>query len=270
MTPPKTDRCEVPAARTTVELIELLGRESRPMTLTEIARNLNANPPMILRLLRVLEASGWTRRVGAKGPYRLTARPLGFVARAVGADNLPTIVAPILKKVAQKTDCVAVVSIPGAEAAICLSFASPGKSIGVATRVGAELPYRATAPGKILLAFSNDAPLENVLKEPFTRFTPNTIATPEALLTELETTRIRGYAVDDEEACRGVVCLNVPLFDHQNECVATLGISELASHCSLKKLVAKNRAALLTAGKKISSELGYVGEYPPKFEPTDD
>ena len=49
----------------------------------------------------------------------------------------------------------------------------------------------------------------------FERFTHRTIATPEALRTEMEKTRRRGYAVDDEELEEGLRCIAVPLLDAQ-------------------------------------------------------
>lgn len=246
----------------TVQLIELLGRESRAMTLTEIARKLEANSPMVLRLLRVLEGEGWVRRVGAKGPYRLTPRPLHFIVRAVGTDNLTTVATPILKKVAQKTGCIAVVSVPGREAAVCLTFASPGEAVGVSTRVGGSYHYHASAPGKILLAYSSDAPRDEIAQKPLERYTPNTLTTNERLRAELADVLRFGYATDDEEAYRGIVCLNVPLFDYRDECVATLGISTLAFYYPIDSLVEHFRDVLFAAGKKISVDLGYTGDYP--------
>lgn len=258
----KKGHCEVPAARMTVELIELLGRESRAMTLTQIARKLEANSPMVLRLLRVLENQGWVRRVGAKGPYRLTPRPLHFITRAVGTENLTAIAAPILKKIAQKTNCIAVVSVPGSQAAVCLAFASPAEAVGVSTRVGGSYYYHASAPGKILLAYSNDAPLDEILQNPLEQYTPNTLDAAEKLTAELVQVRRHGYAVDNEESYRGIICLNVPLFNYQDECVATLGISTLAFYYTIDELVESFRDTLLSAGKKISEELGYTQEYP--------
>ena len=261
----RSERCEVPAAKMTVELVELLGAESRAMTLTEIAHGLKANSPMVLRLLRVLEAEGWVRRVGKKGPYRLTPRPLQFFVHAVGTDHLASIASPILKKVAQKTNCIAVVSVPSCDTAVCLAFASPNEAVGVSTRIGGSYPYHASAPGKILMAYSSDAPRDEILQNRLRRYTQNTLTTPEALSNELDVVRRNGYAVDNEEAYRGILCLNVPLFNHQKECVATLGISTLAFYCNIDELVENFRDPLLAAGKKISEELGCTGEYPVVF-----
>jgi len=47
------------------------------------------------------------------------------------------------------------------------------------------------------------------------RFTHRTIATVEALRAEMEKTRRRGYAVDDEELEEGLRCIAVPVLDAQ-------------------------------------------------------
>jgi IclR family transcriptional regulator, acetate operon repressor len=80
--------------------------------------------------------------------------------------------------------------------------------------VGFAGAAHARASGKVLLAFAPDALresylLENAL-EPVTR---RTIVEPGELRLELERTRLRGYALDEEEFREGVACVAAPLLD---------------------------------------------------------
>ena len=45
---------------------------------------------------------------------------------------------------------------------------------------------------------------------PLEQKTPHTLTTPEALLAELQATRLRGYGIDDEENELGINCVAVP------------------------------------------------------------
>ena len=61
-----------------------------------------------------------------------------------------------------------------------------------------------TSVGKAILAFLPEERINDIIRRTrFERFTNRTIATAEALRTEIEKTRRRGYAVDDEELEEG-------------------------------------------------------------------
>ena len=61
-----------------------------------------------------------------------------------------------------------------------------------------------TSVGKAILAFLPEERITEIVRRTrFERFTHRTIATPEALRAEIEKTRRRGYAVDDEELEEG-------------------------------------------------------------------
>ena len=90
----------------------------------------------------------------------------------------------------------------------------------------------------------------------FERFTHRTIATPEALRTEIEKTRRRGYAVDDEEFEEGLRCIAVPLLDAQRLPVAAVSVSGPSFRVTAQKLpsIANH---LLQCVRGISADMGY-------------
>lgn len=72
----------------------------------------------------------------------------------------------------------------------------------------------ARASGKTLLAFARPGVVERYLdRHELDPLTPNTITDPAALRAELERTRARGYAVDEEEFTAGVSCVAAPVLD---------------------------------------------------------
>ena len=75
---------------------------------------------------------------------------------------------------------------------------------------------------------------------------------------ELDSVRLLGFAVDDEENEQYVRCLAAPVFDHACKVIAALSVSGLIVHLPEDKIeevaeVVKARA------NKISSKLGYHG-----------
>ena len=253
-----------PAALKAIQLIELFGKEKRPLRLTEIAAKLNSNKAMTLRVLRVFEKEGWVRRNGDRGPYHLTLRPLHFVATALESNELVSFATPLVKKLAQVTNCLVTVSVPDETQATCVVYFEPSAAVRVSTRVGCQYPYHTSAPGKALLAYSSDEVVQGVLERGLTKFTPNTITEPKKLLKVLETIRQNGYAEDNEEGFRGIVCLYVPIFDYRNQCIAALGLCTLLSYDTVDGLRRKYLSLLFQNGEKISEVMGYVGTYPLK------
>jgi DNA-binding IclR family transcriptional regulator len=70
----------------------------------------------------------------------------------------------------------------------------------------------ARASGKALLAFGPPERLRGYMAVTTLQpLTPNTPDSPERLLAEIEATRSRGYAVDNEEFATGVSCISVPV-----------------------------------------------------------
>jgi len=91
----------------------------------------------------------------------------------------------------------------------------------------------------------------------FERMTTRTIATPEALRAELEKTRRRGYAVDDEELEEGLRCIAVPVLDAQRLPVAAVSVSGPSFRVTAQKLPAIANQ-LLQCVRGISMDMGYV------------
>ena len=86
--------------------------------------------------------------------------------------------------------------------------------------IGALSPLHCTALGKAFLAFGAAR-----LPDDLPAFTPRTMTTRRALSDEMERTRARGYAVDDEEFAPGIRCVARPIYDDAGAMVAAIGVS---------------------------------------------
>jgi len=68
--------------------------------------------------------------------------------------------------------------------------------------------------------------VEKILqKTGLAEFTPNTITSARALFADLERSRARGWALDDEERYHGMRCVAAPIHDAYGETIAGISVS---------------------------------------------
>jgi DNA-binding IclR family transcriptional regulator len=97
-------------------------------------------------------------------------------------------------------------------------------SLTIAARVGRRLPAHCTASGRVFLAFLPPDVVEGALSEPLEPCTNKTITSLARLREELEATRRRGYALDDEEFEAGIRAVSAPIRDIDGRVIAALSV----------------------------------------------
>jgi len=192
------------------------------------------------------------------GKFRLGLRLFDFGNRAIEQYDLRDRAQPHLRKLVTETEETAHLCILEQAHVIYLDKIEPARSVRMITRVGASNPVHCTSVGKAILAFLPEEKIADVIRRTrFERFTHRTIGSPEALRTEIEKTRRRGYAVDDEELEEGLRCIAVPVLDAQRLPVAAVSISGPSFRVTAQKLpsIANH---LLQCVRGISMDMGFV------------
>ncbi|MBU1336061.1 MAG: IclR family transcriptional regulator [Alphaproteobacteria bacterium] len=127
--------------------------------------------------------------------------------------------------------------------------------ISIASRTGGRLPANCTALGKAMMSALDPKHMVRMLEaweEPFVSRTPKSIKTRTQLVEDVDRSRARGFAIDDEETTEGILCVAVPL-------PSLGGASELyAVSASMPKFSAKPQRIESTANflKKMAQDLG--------------
>ena len=85
-----------------------------------------------------------------------------------------------------------------------------------------------SALGKVLLAGIEDSELEESVRAfDYHAFTPNTIITPDALLSTIAEVRKNGCAYDEEEYLLNTCCVAAPIVDYSGKTVAGISITRI-------------------------------------------
>jgi len=118
-------------------------------------------------------------------------------------------------------------------------------------------PAHCTSVGKAILAHQPLEIVERVIGAGLERFTETTITDPDALRTELERTRERGYAVDNGEHQPGLRCVGAPIRNQAGQVFAGISVSAPAWQLPMAEVDELNKVVIYHANL-ISQRLGYA------------
>lgn len=87
--------------------------------------------------------------------------------------------------------------------------------------------FHAMASGKAILAFLEEATVDRILDQSdLEQYTENTITETDALRSNLDRVRERGFALNDEEEILGIRAVGAPIFSKRGSVIGSLSISK--------------------------------------------
>ncbi len=203
---------DVKTAGRTVDLFEAFAHARAPMTLSELARALDAPQSSCFNLIRALEARGYLYGVGGSKRVYPT-RKLFEIADAIAAFEpiVPRVQAQLEALRDASRETVILGTRQGARVAY-LAVAEGRQTIRYISRAGELKPMHASAIGKALLMAmpaAQRAKLVGTLTLAGT--TPRTILTAQGLLDDIVAAETRGYAQTVGENVADVMAVAVAL-----------------------------------------------------------
>ena len=161
---------------------------------------------------------------------------------------------PVLETLAEKTSESVNLAVPGIDDLKLIDQVDGKHLLGATNWIGRNVPYHASALGKVLLAFGA-APLPvGTLQTKTTR----TITTRALLNSELEKVRKSGFAIIDNELEDGLVAVAAPVFNHEGKAIAAISISGPDARISRDQLI-KFGEHIIKELKKNSTSNGKAG-----------
>jgi DNA-binding IclR family transcriptional regulator len=245
----------VPAVDRAARLLGLLEADGRPMTISELARRLGINKGTMRDLLETLRAHGLVERDEDRKLYRLGPRLARLGMAALGQLDLARVARPFLVELATAVNGAVLLLVPHDDRATIVDKVDGGRvALEVSATIGRRIRLAAGACGKVFLAYLGEPERAARLAE-LRRPTARTITDPERYAAELEQTRRRGYATDDEEYLVGVRATSAPVFDARGRVAAAVLVIGLTASLPLDDLERTGQATARTA-KAISAALG--------------
>lgn len=203
-----------PAPRRTVQsvervfaLLELIMDLDRTVSLSELASSTSLPLPSIHRLLRALVPMGYIKQLPN---HRYMLGPGLIRIGATASKQLSALAQPWLTELADRLGETSSLALLDGDMVLYVAQAPSVQTMRMFTDVGHRVHAHDSGVGKAILAqLSDDAVRRIVARAGMPTPTERSIGKIEALISDLETIRIRGYSIDDGEQYVGVRCLAV-------------------------------------------------------------
>ncbi|WP_284165188.1 HTH-type transcriptional regulator BhcR [Frigidibacter sp. SD6-1] len=221
----KTDQNMVQSLDRALLLLRVLG-EAGGLTLTELAQRTGSSAPTVYRALTTLQTHGFAEmeepgqlwHVGG-GAFRVGS---AFLRRTKIVDRARQ----PMDRLMRLTGETANLGVEHRDQVLFLAQVETHEAIRAFFPPGTLGAMHVSGIGKALLAWMPPARVAAVVGEGgLARFTAQSHGDLASLTDDLDRTRARGYAIDDQERAEGMRCIAAPIFNAHGEPVAGLSIS---------------------------------------------
>ena len=220
----KDDEKQMSAVQRTISILEALSRVES-INLESLAKDTGLPKATLLRFLSTLISLGYVMRDDGD-LYHLTLKMFSTGSRSLSHIDLVTTAKPFAKRLAKELGETVHMGILEGDTAVYVLKEESMYTLRMYSQVGKRIPLYCTAIGKIFLSEMSDDELEEYFRtNPLKPFTPKSIRTHHALREELERTRQRGWAIDDEEHEENVFCIGAPVRDYTGKTIAAMSVS---------------------------------------------
>lgn len=249
------------SAARAIDVLELLAKNKKSMTLTEIGNKLGLPKSSCFDIVYTLVERGVLEVDNeAMKTFRLGIKLFQLGSAVLTQTNLHSIAHPQLIRLSKETGETVYLAIEDKGEIVYLDKVESDEPVRSTLSVGSRSIMYVTGLGKALLAAYPDEQVNKIIDsgELITR-TPYSIKTFEELQKDLENTRNRGYAIDDREGMEFLRCVAVPIRNYNNEPIAAISIAALDSRLPYEK-IPEFGAKITETALGISHRLGYTGD----------
>lgn len=247
----------VPAADRVLNILEFVAQQRDSSSVKEISEHLHIPYTSAFRLVKLLISRDYLEEDDQRsGYYHLGLQVLSLFNGMTYINDLRQVAHLELDRLAVESRQVVQLGILKGKSVTYIEQILPPNPVILYTAPYSVLPLNISAAGKVLAAFSSPTELHHLLEDTvFSKQTPKTIDNVPEFIQHLNTVRLQGYAVDDEEFSLGIGCLAAPIFNFERRCVAAVGVTGGIHdyHGEAKQALAD---MLLRYAQEISLKLG--------------
>lgn len=215
-----------------MDILDVLADDS-PLSVAELATRTGISRPAAYRIVQTMERRAYLVRDATTGHYSLGPALYGLGRAARTSTDLVRIVRPVLEALSAAFEETVNLAVLSKGDVIYIDTIDSAQHLRTSVQIAHRDSVYSTALGKAMLASLDDRELEHYLSgfAPAKR-TIHTKTTPTAFIAELDATRQRGYALDDEENEIGSRCVACAIVNSRRQPVAAISVSAPTSRAT--------------------------------------
>lgn len=207
-------------------LEKVVAEQDKGMTYSEIVAALNLPKSSVHRILKDLTGLDYLKFNSETKRYFGSLRLAALGAEVMSNFKLRDHVRPYLLELHRETEYTTNLGVlDGLMGVFVDKIESKDFGIKLFSEIGKTFPLHCTGLGKVLLAFSPEETTSKLLKAPLEAVTDKTITNPEVFKKELALIQQQGFALDNEEITRGIMCVAAPVFGFSQEMICAISIA---------------------------------------------
>ncbi|GAA5015784.1 IclR family transcriptional regulator [Actinopolymorpha pittospori] len=225
------------------------------VSMQQLADGLDLSRSATYRIVGQLREHGFvTERADGTG-VRLGVAAVRVGLQALAQTDLFAIAPPQLRRLVHDTAETAFLAVMDNDEMVYVLQEIGTQAVKMSSKLGSRAPIHCTGLGKAYLsALAEPERREIVSRLELIHYTPTTLTTPQALLAEVERSRLRGFAIDDSEREPDVRCLAAPVVGHDRKPVAALSVGGPAAR--IRAHETSIAGLVRNAARELSRQLG--------------
>lgn len=255
----KTDAYFLNTLEKGLEILNLFTPEHTSWTLNEIAQNSNLNKTTAYRYVNTLIQMGYLRKDPRTKILTVGPVALSLSYSLQGSFDLLRTIKPIIDQISDELNVTVDSTFWDGRKLIVLHRREAKNTLIFRLPPVVKEMY-CIAAGKAILAHLPESEMLRVIHlQNLVRRTPNTIYDKEALIADLEKTKRRGYALNNEEYIPGLLAIAAPFFNLQtNKVLGTVDFDFSTVGSSIASVEKKLAGPIIELANTISKAISGI------------
>jgi IclR family transcriptional regulator, KDG regulon repressor len=251
------DRKIIGSVQKAIDILNLFDAQNPELGTTEIAVTLEMPKSTAAGLVHTLKVNGCLEQNPQNRKYRLGFKLVELSTRLLNQIGLRQAALPHLRMLRDWCNEGVNLAVQDGGEVIYIERLFGTGILGMRSEIGKREPAHSTALGKAILSRSSDTEIKNFIDRcGLPAITPHTLTERARFIADLQLTRERGFALDNEENELGGRCVAAPIMDYARRVAAAVSISAPVQRLPDSQIALYGAKVKETAAM-ISRQLGY-------------
>ncbi|MEX1215499.1 IclR family transcriptional regulator [Saccharospirillum sp.] len=249
-------RTSLSSVSNALKMLKAFSDETSELGITELAKSLSVAKSTAHRIASTLVNDGFLEKNPANEKYRLGLALFRLGAQVRRRMNVSYESRPMLMDLRAKTNETILLAIPDEDQILYAFHLESSHAIRMRSDIGVRKPMVCTAEGQVMLAYMSESRRLPILKEPIKKRTAHTITDPEKLKAKLDTIRVQGYSLEDQESETGMRSIAAPIYNSERNVVGCVALAGPVIRMK-DDLIPGLADQVIQTAMQISQRLGY-------------